>query len=161
MIAETAAASPAAIAGVTFAAMYAAHMVADHWVQTDHQAAHKGQPGLIGHWNNLKHVAGYTAIGLGTVVAVAFALGHLDQINLGSLAAATGINFVTHYWADRRHTLAWLARITAHGTFYKLGTPRPGRDDNPSLGTGGYALDQSYHIAFLLVASVVTAIGSA
>ncbi|WP_243704711.1 MULTISPECIES: hypothetical protein [unclassified Micromonospora] len=31
-------------------------------------------------------------------------------------------------------------------------------DDNPSLGTGAYALDQSWHIAFLFVSAVVIAL---
>lgn len=86
---------------------------------------------------------------------------NLQDVQPASLAIATVINTATHYWADRRHTLAWLARITAHARFYGLGTPRPDHDDNPSLGTGAYALDQSFHIGFLLVCSVVTAIGSA
>ena len=153
-------ASPAAVAATAFAALYAAHMVADHWVQTDQQAAHKGQSGIVGHWNCFKHVATYTLIGLGTVIATAAALGHLGQISPVSLAAATVINGATHYWADRRHTLAWLARVTAHGNFYRLGAPRPGHDDNPNLGTGSYVLDQSFHIVCLLISAVVTAIGA-
>lgn len=150
-------ASPAAIAAMTFGAMYAAHMVADHWIQTDHQAAHKGQTGLTGHWNCFKHVAGYTATCLAAVVGVALALGYIGQLHPASLVAATLINATTHYWADRRHTLAWLAKITGHVGFFRLGSPRPGHDDNASLGTGAYALDQSFHIGFLFVASVITA----
>jgi hypothetical protein len=38
----------AGVFAVVFAAMYAAHAVGDHWVQTSSQAAHKGAPGWPG-----------------------------------------------------------------------------------------------------------------
>lgn len=41
--------------------------------------------------------------------------------------------------------------------FYGLGTCRPGHDDNPSLGTGAYALDQSWHVGWLMIAALVAA----
>ncbi|MGH3921845.1 MAG: hypothetical protein ACRDTT_03035 [Pseudonocardiaceae bacterium] len=44
------------------------------------------------------------------------------------------------------------------GDFYRLGVPRNGRDDNPSLGTGAYMLDQSWHYGWLGVAALVTAV---
>jgi hypothetical protein len=40
--------------------------------------------------------------------------------------------------------------------FYRLGAPREGREDNPSLGTGAYALDQSFHYLWLLIAAAIT-----
>src|SRR5690606_19313138 len=87
---------------------------------------------------------------------------------------------VTHYWADRRTTLATLAERLRLGGFYGLAAPRPvrvlvvdehGHDahdadgrpvtvpvDAPSLGTGAYALDRSWHYAWLCVAAMVTAL---
>lgn len=44
-----------------FVALYAAHQVGDHWIQTQHQADCKGQPGWAGRWACLAHVATYTA----------------------------------------------------------------------------------------------------
>src|SRR5690606_928380 len=63
----TAATSPAAAFAATFVALFVAHQVADHWVQTSHQAAHKGLPGHEGRLACLAHVASYT---LTTTLAV-------------------------------------------------------------------------------------------
>lgn len=131
---------------VTFAALLpallVAHNVADHWVQTSHQAGAKGQPGWPGRWACAAHVATYTA--------------------------------VTHYWADRRFTLARLCDRLGKGEFYNLGKPRDRTVtagfvsieggmartpiDIPTLGTGAYALDQSWHWAWLGAAAFVTAV---
>ena len=73
------------------------------------------------------------------------------------IVAGLGIDAVTHWWADRRSTLAWLARVTGKGEFYRLGAPRADHDDNPHIGTGAYALDQSFHHLWLLVAALVIA----
>ena len=47
--------------------------------------------------------------------------------------------------------------VTGKADFYRLGAPRDGRDDNPSLGTGAYALDQSWHYLWLFVAALIIA----
>lgn len=53
-------------AAVSFAvvapALLVAHTVADHWIQTDHQATNKGRAGWPGRAACLAHVAGYTAV---------------------------------------------------------------------------------------------------
>jgi hypothetical protein len=60
-VVSTVAGSSVGGAAVTFAvvlpALLVAHTVADHWVQTDHQAGHKGLPGWAGRWACGKHVA--------------------------------------------------------------------------------------------------------
>lgn len=68
----------------------------------------------------------------------------------------------SHYWADRRTTLRALAAALGAGkaAFFDIGAPRPGHDDNPTLGTGAYALDQSWHIGWLFVAALVVAAGA-
>lgn len=139
-----------------FAALYAAHQVADHWVQTDHQAAHKGQGGWVGRWNCAKHVATYGATQLLALGVLALAL----DLRLSPLwlAAGMAVNLGTHYIADRRTPLRRIAEKLGSDGFYRLGAPRPGHDDNPSLGTGAYALDQSWHIGWLFVAAVVMAL---
>jgi hypothetical protein len=132
-----------------------AHNVADHWVQTSHQAGMKGLPGWAGRKACAAHVATYTVTTAVTVVllwsVLDLAISPLGFI-VGQLTSA-----VTHYWADRRFTLAALCDRTGKTSFYRLGMPRDDHDDNPSLGTGAYALDQSWHWAWLFVAALITA----
>src|SRR5690606_21429862 len=56
MTANRAAAYPA-----VYALLRVAADVADHWVQSDHQAQHKAKPGAEGHKALAGHVASYTA----------------------------------------------------------------------------------------------------
>jgi hypothetical protein len=133
-----------------------AHQLADHWVQTSHQAGHKHLPGRVGRWNCFKHVATYTAVTAAAVALTAVLLGL--PITPAGFVLGQATSAVTHYWADRRTTLARLANAAGLGGFYRLGAPREGRDDNPSLGTGAYALDQSWHWAWLGVAAMITAL---
>lgn len=144
----------------TFAAvavgLLIAHRVADHWVQTEVQAATKGRRDRVGRAACARHVASYTAV----TACVVLALWGVFQLDISWWGFAAGqlVSAVTHYWADRRFTLARLAVLAGHAPFYALGTPRPGRDDNPSLGTGAYELDQSWHWGWLGVAAFLTAV---
>lgn len=133
-----------------------AHTVADHWVQSGHQADTKGQRDNAGRRACALHVASYTAV---TALVVLVLRGAFD-LDISWLGFAVGqlVSAVTHYWADRRFTLAGLAAATGKAQFYALGAPREGRDDNPSLGTGAYALDQSWHWGWLGIAAFVTAV---
>ncbi|WP_043265368.1 DUF3307 domain-containing protein [Streptomyces sp. CT34] len=145
----------AATFAAVFIALYVAHSVGDHWVQTSHQSAHKGRPDWVGRLADARHVATLTLTKLAVLVPAAALLG-LSLSVLG-VVAGLGIDAVTHWWADRRSTLAWLAKVTGKGEFYRLGAPRAGHDDNPHIGTGAYALDQSFHHLWLLVAALVIA----
>lgn len=140
---------------VLFGAFVTAHMVGDHWVQSSHQAATKGCRSVAGVRACAAHVATYTATtaGFGLLVCLVFGL----PVTPAGFVVGQVVSAVTHYWADRRYTLAWLARVTGRAGFYSLGVPRAGRDDNPSLGTGSYALDQSFHYVWLFTAALVTA----
>ncbi|MGW6499370.1 DUF3307 domain-containing protein [Nonomuraea angiospora] len=144
---------------ITFAAVFpallAAHSVGDHWMQTQRQARGKGVPGRAGQLACLRHVATLT---LTKVVALA-ALLLVTGLRPSLLAVAAGlfVDAVSHFWADRRTTLAWLAEKTGKGDFFRMGLPRPGRDDAPHLGTGRYALDQSWHIGWLFVTALIIA----
>ncbi|MYT30654.1 MULTISPECIES: DUF3307 domain-containing protein [unclassified Streptomyces] len=145
----------AATFAAVFIALYVAHSVGDHWVQTSHQSAHKGRPGWVGRLSDARHVATLTLTKLAVLIPAAALLGlHLSVV--GAIAGLT-VDAVSHWWADRRSTLAWLARVTGKGEFYRPGTPRAGHDDNPHIGTGAYALDQSFHHLWLLVAALVIA----
>ena len=147
----TAAATFAAV----FAALFAAHSVGDHWVQTHGQACTKGAPTAAGRLACLRHVATLTATKTAALAALALVTG-LTLHPLAFLAGLT-VDALSHYWADRRVTLAALAERLGKGDFYRLGTPRPGTADAPHLGTGAYALDQSWHIGFLFVAALIIA----
>ena len=144
---------PGAFAAV-FAALYVAHQVADHWVQTDHQAAHKGDPGWPGRLSCAAHVTTYTLTGLFCLTWLMAATGL--RVDSAHLIAGLLISGVSHYVADRRTPLRNLAALFGASRFYALGAPRPGRDDNPTLG-GAYALDQSFHMFFLFAAALMIA----
>lgn len=149
---------PAAVFAAVLTALWAAHNVADHWIQTGAQSAGKGGPGWPGRLACARHTATLTAVLAVTLLAVTAVTG----MRLSLPAAATGlaVNAVSHWWADRRWTLAWLAGLTGNGEFWRFGQPRDGRDDNPGLGTGSYALDQSWHAAWLLVTALIITGGS-
>jgi hypothetical protein len=141
--------------GAVFAALYAAHTLGDHWIQTDHQAAHKALPGRAGWVADLGHVATLTLTQVLALAGLAVIGVHLSA---GQVTAGLAVNAVTHAWADRRHTLARLAELVpGKANFYRLGTPRAGHDDAPHIGTGAYALDQSFHIGWLFVAALIIA----
>lgn len=151
---------PAAYFAAVFAALYAAHQVADHWIQTDHQAGHKGAAGWPGRIACAAHVATYTITALVALVAVTLTTGmHLSPARV---ALALAISAGTHYIADRRTPLAKIAKLTGSARFYGFGTPQPGdQGGRPCLGTGAYALDQSWHIGWLFVAALVAVSGVA
>jgi hypothetical protein len=130
---------------VTFAAfmlaMLTAHQLGDHWVQTDHQANGKGARDFTGAVLCARHVGTYTAT---TAVFGALAWWVLDlDITVVGFVAGQAVSALTHYWADRRFTLKWLARKTRHGAYYDRG--------------GAYQLDQAYHWSWLFVAALLTA----
>lgn len=104
----------------------------------------------------VRHVVSYTAVTACTVLTLWVAFG-LD-ITWWGFAVGQLVSAVTHYWADRRFTLARLAAVTGKTSFFVLGVPRAGHDDNPSLGTGAYALDQSWHWGWLGIAAFLTAV---
>lgn len=161
-----------------------AHQVADHWVQTGRQARDKSLPGWPGRLACARHVATYTAC-TAVTVGVLWVVFGLPISGWGFLAGQV-VSAGSHYWADRRFTLARLAAWVGHGEFYRLGAPRdvrarrytrksgqevvslfpapPGTRpeqipwDNPTVGTGAYALDQSWHWAFLGAAAFLTAV---
>jgi hypothetical protein len=152
-------------------ALYAAHHVGDYWVQTDHQARHKGDAGAEGRLQCLAHVLTY----LMTQTACLLALSLVTATRLGTwqILVALAISGVTHYAADRREhgLMFWLARrIPGKATFLELGRPRTGVEipaypedgppsfvgDPPQLATGAWALDQAWHIFWgVFVAALV------
>lgn len=164
-----AAMAQAAVFAAAFVALFVGHSVGDHWVQTSHQAAHKGEndktPGQsskAGRRACTWHVVGLT-ITKGFALAAVVAILELPVTLLG-VVAGLGVDAVTHWWADRRTTLAWLAKTVGLTDFFTLGTPAHPKHPvtaegsyAPTLGTGAYALDQSFHYLFLGVAALLIA----
>ena len=144
---------PAAVLCTAFATLYVAHQVGDHWLQTPTQALTKGGTGWAARAACARHVAALLAVKIAALLA-AFAVTGLPIRPLW-WAAGLGADAVSHYWADRRSTLRWLAEAIGKGELFGFGAPRPGRDDNPTLGTGAYALDQSWHILWLFIAALI------
>ncbi|MER6911121.1 transcriptional regulator [Streptomyces sp. NPDC000594] len=145
-----------------FIALWVGHSVGDHWVQTSCQAAGKGAPGWAGRAACARHVASLTAT---KVVALLPVVWLLDApVTVTGLLLGLGVDAVSHGWADRRTTLAALARICGLEAFHNVGTgAHPAHPVTAAgtpaatLGTGAYALDQSWHHAWLLIAALVIA----
>jgi hypothetical protein len=139
--------SAMAVVAAVFAALYVAHSVGDHWVQTQHQAEHKGLPGWPGRWACARHVTSYTATGVVALAMLAAVTGWRPDAL--PLLVGLGISAVTHYIADRRRPLQWIAERLGSGKFFHFGDPAA------CLGTGRYALDQSWHHGWLWVSALV------
>lgn len=131
----------AAAFGATFAALYAAHQVADHWVQTQRQAETKGGPGWRSRLACAAHVATYTVVAAGALAAADRRAG-LD-LNGRRVVAGLTVSAVSHYVVDRRAPLRRAADA--------LGKSPAWLDH----GGGMYALDQSAHAGFLFLAALV------
>jgi hypothetical protein len=151
---------PAFVLTVSSAALYAGHQVGDLWIQTNAQARAKGGTGWTARLACARHVTTLTATKLAMLYA-AFAVTGLP-IRPAWWAAALMVDAASHYFADRRAPLRRLAGLLGPGklAFFDLGAPRPGKDDNPSLGTGAYALDQAWHIFWLFVTALIIAGGA-
>ena len=141
--------SAAAVFASVFAAYYAGHQVADFWAQTPHQALCKGLPGWAGRRACAAHVASYTVI-LALFLAIA-AWQLALPVSPGRAAAGLAVSAVTHYFADRRRPLERLARLAGKGELWSAGQ---------GLAVGSAYLDQSFHVAMLFAAALVTAGGA-
>ncbi len=152
---------PALTFACVFITLYAAHHLGDYWIQTNHQACTKGAPGWTGRLACARHVATMTTGKLLALAVTTTAL-HL-QLPVTVTILALGIDATSHYWADRRTTLAGLADwlgshlINGKGDFYRFGAPRPGHNDNPTTGTGAGHLDQAWHITWLWITALLIA----
>lgn len=145
-------ADPGTFAAV-FAALYAAHEVGDHWVQTRHQALGKAAAGRPGRMLCARHVVSLTLAKVVVLAVVAVVTG----LGLSPWAVVAGlvVDAVSHYWADRRSGLQALARRIGKGEFAELGDGAAA-----PTGTGLYTLDQSWHVGWLLVAALLISVGA-
>ncbi|WP_371481977.1 hypothetical protein [Kitasatospora sp. NBC_00315] len=134
-----------------YALLRTAADVADHWIQTDHQASNKGQhdhndgqSSAAGRRACAAHVATYTATQGAALLLGSRVLG--VRLRPGPVAAALALSAVTHYVADRREPLRRLADATGKANFVRLA------DHGMN---GAYALDQAWHHVFETAAAVI------
>ncbi|WP_457029245.1 hypothetical protein [Kitasatospora sp. P5_F3] len=134
-----------------YALLRAAGDLADHWVQTDHQASNKGQHDhndgqscAAGRRACAAHVATYTATQTAALLIGSRVLG--VRLRPGPVAVALALSAVTHYAADRREPLRRLADATGKANFVRL----------TDFGmNGAYALDQAFHHTFETAAALI------
>ncbi|MGW0579209.1 hypothetical protein ACWD25_25325 [Streptomyces sp. NPDC002920] len=138
----------------TYAALTAAHEVADHWIQVDAQAVTKGQRDAAGARACAAHCLTYTA----TQAAALYAVQRVTGLRLPwrRAAAALAISTATHYIADRQgghwrddqpRGIVRLAASTGHAGWLQ-------RDPN-----AGYLMDQAWHKGWIAVAALIAAAG--
>ena len=150
----------AAAFGAVFVALWTAHTVGDHWLQTQTQSDEKGKPGWPGRLAASRHVLSLT---LAKVVLLAGTAAALDQhLAPAAVTAGLALDSASHWWADRRFTLARFAAAVGKREFYELGTAAHPKapvtaDGTPAahIGSGQYALDQSLHVFFLFLAALI------
>ncbi|CAM3252316.1 DUF3307 domain-containing protein [Stackebrandtia soli] len=124
--------------------LFIAHMVADHWAQTHVEATNKAKPGWCGRAWCALHVSIHTVISGAAVAVVAWRLG-LDLEPVW-FAAGLVLSGATHFLADRRWFIEWLAGVTGSRDFYQVRTGGI---------CGPYLLDQSWHIGWMLPVSLL------
>jgi len=123
-----------------FVLLFASHLTADYPGQTDHQAAHKADPGRAGWTANLVHAATHVLISAAVLLLVGrLALG-IRPSALGMAAALAWIG-ISHAFIDRRWAVRWWMENAGQRDF---------------LAHGGAAhVDQAAHIALGLVPAAV------
>lgn len=142
----------------TFAAvgftLLAAHSFGDHWVQTNDQAMNKGRRDAEGRAYCRRHVYGLTATKVVALAALMIVTG--VRVHPIAFVLALTVDAVSHYWCDRRFTLAkftWSLRAIGKDGFHRAGDPKAA-----PCGTGAYALDQSFHHLFLFVSALIMSV---
>ncbi len=150
----------AATAALAFGAMLAGHYIGDQWIQTNGQACKKalngGQSPSCALWHCAKHVITWTATTVAFLAGAGWWL-HLP-LKPGWLAAGIAVNAVTHFIADLRTPLIWLGQLLGRSNYIEHGqVVRPAGAERSGPGTAMFHLDQSWHIAWLLVAALLVA----
>jgi hypothetical protein len=137
--------SRAARFAAAYAALYAAHDLADHVLgQSDKQAKHKGDPGPAGYRALAGHVGAYHAV----QVAAVLLLRALDvRPGWRRTAAAVAWSAGTHALLDRRWPVRYILEITRS----------PGFATELSPVCGPYVADQALHHACLTLSAAVLA----
>lgn len=124
-----------------FVLLYAAHMLSDYPLQTDHQASCKANRGGAGWLANLTHAGTHVLVS-----AIALTVGVLAlELDLSAPAVAITLAWIgfSHSIIDRRRgVIAWM-KIARQTEFQKHG--------------GAAHVDQTAHILALVIAALVLA----
>ncbi|MEU8760908.1 DUF3307 domain-containing protein [Streptomyces sp. NPDC048659] len=124
-----------------FLLLYIGHLLADYPFQTDHQAAHKADPGTAGWRANLHHAGVHVAT---CAITLLTGMAVLD-LHIPTLSAYAALAWVggTHAFIDRRWPVRWwMARFGQTGW----------------AANGGAAhVDQTAHITALALAALALA----
>lgn len=124
---------------VVLPTLLVAHNVADHVVQTDHQAARKAQS-----WTAMAgHVGSYQATQLGALLAVSRATS--TRLTLRGLLLGGAFSAITHAFLDRRWPVKRALQLTRSPGFAEMTTPLH----------GPYLADQALHHGCLLIAALL------
>ncbi|MFE7583103.1 DUF3307 domain-containing protein [Streptomyces gardneri] len=124
-----------------FLLLYIGHLLADYPFQTDHQAAHKADPGAAGWRANLDHAGTHVAT---CAFALLAGMTVLDlKVGTGAAFAALAWIGATHAFIDRRWPVRWwMTRFGQTGW----------------AANGGAAhVDQTAHIVALAMAALTLA----
>ncbi|MXM66766.1 hypothetical protein GR925_25875 [Streptomyces sp. HUCO-GS316] len=137
-----------------YAALTAAHEVADYWAQRDTDAVAKGRPGREGAAACARHVAGYTAVQAAALAAVSAHTGL--RYSWRRAAAGLTVSALTHYladrsaghWAEDGPDAPAVARLAHRAGKTQWLTRDPG---------AGPLMDQAWHKGWILIAAAITA----
>ncbi|MBD0694339.1 transcriptional regulator [Streptomyces sp. CBMA123] len=138
--------SRASAFAAAYALLRASADLADHWIQTDHQASTKSDRSAAGRRACAAHVTAYTATQAAALLLGARLLGLRPKPR--RLLAALALSCATHYLADRREPLRRAAEATRRGNFLRLA------DHGMN---GAYILDQSWHHVIETCAALILA----
>jgi hypothetical protein len=125
-----------------FILLYAAHMLADYALQTDHQAEHKAERSRAGWCANLAHAGTHV---LTCTVALAVGAAVLSGTHFPVTRAIVALAWVgaSHGLIDRRWLIAWWMDNTGSADFRTRG--------------GAQHVDQTAHILALCIAAFIIA----
>lgn len=148
--------------GAALAMLWAAHDLADHVVQTDHQAAQKAED-----WSAMAgHVGSYTAVQVGSLAALSVLTG--ERATRGRTIMGVLFSAVSHAFLDRRWPVRWALEHSGSQAFADARLPRIplGRTEamwhtkpHPLPIHGPYLADQALHHACLAVSAAILAGG--
>lgn len=126
---------------VVLPTLLVAHNVADHIVQTDHQAAAKTTS-----WAAMAgHVGSYQATQAGALAVVAAVTG--ERLDWRRVVVGAAFSAVTHAFLDRRWPVRKALQATGSPNFAEMTTPLHGM----------YLADQALHHGCLLVSALLMA----
>jgi hypothetical protein len=121
-----------------FILLYAAHLLSDYPLQTDHQAAHKADAGRAGWQVNLSHAGAHVMVS-----AVALTVGHVVLgLGIGIVPAGACLVWIggSHAFIDRRWPVARWMTLARQAGWAQHG--------------GAAHVDQTFHLTALVIAAL-------